>query len=237
MEALKGKAALVVGGGRGLGRTTAIALAREGVGVAVAARTRTEIEMTAEAIRQMGQRSRAIVADVTDYLQVRQMVQATLETLEKIDILVNCQGESLIKPMVDTIPEELDKIVNTNLRSVYFTCQAVLPHMVKQKSGHIINISSRVGVTGAANVVAYTASKSGVIGLTKALAQEVKGENIKVNVICPSPMDTPMRWRTTPDFDKTKVIDSERVAQLIVLLASMQDTFVEDVVVPVSVRY
>ncbi len=165
------------------------------------------------------------------------MVKETVAHFSKVDILVNSQGESLIKPTVETSLEELDRLLQVNLRSVFLTCQAVLPYMLKQKSGHIFNISSRAGITGAASIAAYTATKAGVIGLSKALAIELKPHNIKVNVICPAPMDTPMRWKATPEFDPSKVIKPEIVAQIVVLLASMENVFVEDPVVPTSINY
>jgi 3-oxoacyl-[acyl-carrier protein] reductase len=232
-----GKTALVVGGGRGLGRCIALALSREGADVVVAARTKSEIDEVAEEVRKLGRRALAVKTDVVDYEQVLKMVQETLNEFGKIEILVNCQGESLVKPTVETKLEELDLAINTNLKSVFYTCLAVLPSMLKQKNGHIINMSSLVGVEGAAKVAAYTAAKAGVIGLSQSLALELKSENIKVNVICPAPMDTSMRWKATPDFDRKKVIRPETVAELVVLLVSWDDCLVQQVIIPASINY
>ena len=233
---LKSKTALIFGGGRGLGRSIAMACAKAGAEVAIVSRSRDELSRVSEEIAASGGTSLALVGEATDQVRVTEIVEEMVKKLGKIDILVNCQGESLIKPILSTSMDEFDRIIDVNLRSVYITCKAAIEQMVKQKSGCIINISSRVGVTGAASVAAYSAAKAGVIGLSKALALELKGQNIKVNVIGPAPMDTPMRWKATPDYDRKKVIAPERVAGLVVVLASMPDTFLEDVLVPISVN-
>lgn len=236
MAALSGKTAIVVGGGRGLGRCVALAMAREGADVIIAARTKPEIDHVAGEITRLGHRALAVKTDAVDYEQVKKMVQDTLSKFEKIDILVNCQGQSLVKPTFEVSPEEWDVTLNSNLKSVFQTCAAVLPNMVKQRSGHIINISSKVAATGgAAGVAAYTAAKAGVIGLSQSLALEFKSYNIKVNVICPAPMDTTMRWKATPDFDRKKVMRPEEIAELVVLLASWPNSVLQEPIVPASV--
>lgn len=237
MQRIIGKTALVVGGGRGLGRCIALALAREGADIVVAARTKSEIDGAAEEIRKLGRRALAVKTDVVDYGQVVKMVEASLNEFGRIEILVNCQGEGLVKPTVETNLEEFDLAIDTNLKSVFYTCLAVLPTMLKQKSGHIVNVSSLVGVEGAAKVAAYTAAKAGVIGLSQSLALELKSKNIKVNVICPAPMNTGMRWKNTPDFDRKKAISPETVAELVVLLVSWDDCLIQQVIIPASINY
>jgi NAD(P)-dependent dehydrogenase (short-subunit alcohol dehydrogenase family) len=239
MAKLKGKAAIVVGAGRGLGRSIAIALAKEGADVALAARTESEIESTASAVRKLGVRAIPIRTDATNEEDVRKLVQRTLQEFSKIDILVNCQGESLMKPTLDTTTGDWERVVGSNLKSVYLTCKAVLPSMIKQKNGHIFNTSTRAALypTRSTGLSIYKASKMGVIGFSKVLAAEMKGNGIKVNVLCPGPMDTPMRWKSTPDFDKKRAISPDMVAEYVVVAASQPDVYLEDVLVPISTGY
>lgn len=237
LSGVKGKTAVIVGGGGGLGRQIALAFARKGAQVVLAGRTRAQIEKVAEEIMNVPGQVLVIAIDATDNEQVKAMVAETIKRFGKIDVLVNCQGESLIKSLVQTTLEEWDNTQNSNLKSVFLTCRAVLPIMLEQKSGHIINVSSRVGVVPAGGVTAYSAAKSGVIGFSRSLALEVKSGNIKVNVIAPAPMDTPMRWKSNPDWDPSKVIHPDVVAEYVVLLASMTSSFVEDAVTPISVGY
>ena len=237
LSGVQGMTAIIVGGGGGLGRQVALAFARKGADVVLAARTRPQIDKVAEEIGNLGRQALAITTDATDNEQVEAMVAETVKKFGKIDVLVNCQGESLIKPVVQTTLEEWDRTQEVNLKSVFLTCRAVLPKMIEQKSGHIINISSRVGVVPAGGVAPYTAAKSGVIGFSRSLALELKSDNIKVNVITPAPMDTPMRWKANPDWDPSKVVHPDVVAEFVVLLASMNKSFVEEAITPTSVGY
>lgn len=236
MGTLNEKTAIVVGGGRGLGRCIALAFAREGADVVVAARTKSQIDQVADEVRGLGRAALAVRTDAVDYEQVKKMVQETLNRFGKIEILVNCQGQGLVKPTVETSLNEWDLVHDINLKSVFQTCLAVLPFMLKRKDGHIINISSRVAVGGAADAAAYAAAKAGVVALSHSLAMKFKSENIKVNVICPGPMDTGMRWKDTPDFDRRKVIKPETVAELVVLLASWPHSVLQDPIIPASVN-
>jgi len=238
MKKLNGKVAVVIGGGRGLGRSVALAFAKEGAITVVVARTESEIEDTANQITKIGGKAMAIKADVTVKKQVVELFEKILGKTRRIDILVNCQGEALIKPTLDTTEKDWKKIIDANLKSTYFTCQAVIPKMIDQGGGHIINISSRAGLwyPGGGENTLYKAAKMGLIGFSKALADEMKKHNIKVNTLCPGPMDTPMRWTATPNFDRHKTISPDNVADVVVLIASWQDIYMEEVIVPVSVN-
>lgn len=236
MGKLDGKVAIVVGGGRGLGKCVAMVFSREGADVVIAARTQSEIDSVAKEIRDRGRKALAVKTDATVNVQVKNMVDKVIEEFGRIDILVNCQGEALMKPTLQTSLEEWDRIQNSNLKSVFQTCCAVLPKMIEQKSGHIINVSSMAGVMSPAppGVGAYVAAKAGLIGLTKALAAEVKTNNIKVNILAPAPMDTPMRWSSTPNFDRKKVVSPEIVAEVTLLMVSMPDAVLQGAVIPIS---
>lgn len=221
-------AALIVGAGRGLGRAIALELARRGYRV-VAARTPSEIEAVASEITAQGGAALAIQADATQTADIERLVQRTLDTFGQIDVLVNCAGEPLIKPTAQTSDADWQRIIASNLTAVFLTCRAVMPHMMARRQGHIVNISSKVGRDGAPNVAAYTAAKAGVIGLSKALAAELKPYTVRVSVIAPSPMDTPMRWAATPNFDRTKTIPPERIAQLVAFVIADPTTNIEEI--------
>jgi len=236
LDALIGKSGVVVGGGGALGRCIALALAREGADIVVASPTQSKIDKVAGEVRSLGRKAMAVKTDATDFEQVKRMTEEALNKFGSVDILVNCQGINVMKPFTQTTLKEWDQILDVNLKSVFQTCLAVLPIMVKQKSGHIVNIASRVALGGAERVAPYTASKAGVVGLSQALALEFKRENIKVNVICPSPIDTPLRWKDTPDFDRRLVMKPEVVAQLVALVASWPDSVLQEPVIPASVN-
>ena len=234
MGKLERQRALVIGGGRGLGRATALVFAQEGADVAVAARTESEIKSVADEIRNLGRESLAVVADATDSSQVEKLVEETVKVFGRIDILVNCQGDWLIKPTLETTEEEWDHLFDANLKSVYFTCKAVLPYMIEQGTGHIFNISSQAGLwyPGGGIISLYKASKLGLVGFSKALASEFQGKGIGVHVICPAPMDTPMRWEATPGAIKEALLRPETVADIMVMIASHPDLKLDEVIVP-----
>ena len=178
-----------------MGRATAMAFAADGADVVVAARTQKEIDAVAEKIRRMGRKTAALCCNATSAAQVQDLVAAAIKTMEKIDILVNSQGDWLIKPTLETTEQEWDHILDTNLKSVYLTCKAVLPHMIGRGGGRIFNVSSQAGLwyPGGGIITLYKASKMGLIGFSKALASEQAENGIGVHCVCPAPMDTPMR--------------------------------------------
>lgn len=239
MGRLDNKTAIIVGGGSGLGRSVALALAQEGANVAVAGRTQSAINGTVDLVNGIGGKALAVKVDATMKPEVVKMVDITIEKFGSIDILVNCQGYNVLKPTIETTEDEWQAVVFTNMKSVYLTCQAVIPQMIKQGGGHIFNVSSRAGLwyPGGGMIPLYKGAKLGLIGFSKALADENRKHNVKVNILAPAPMDTPMRWRDTPNFDRKKVISPDRVASLIALLASWPDTYIEEVIVPISINY
>ena len=170
---LKDQVALIVGGGRGLGRATALLFAKEEAEVAVAARTFSEVEGTASEVRKMMIRATAIQADATKSDQVKLMVEETISIHGRIDILVNSQGDWLIKPTLQTTENDWDHIMDTNLKSMYLTCREVLPHMIRRKQGHIFNIGLASGLwyPGGGIISIYKASKLGLVGFSKAIAE------------------------------------------------------------------
>jgi NAD(P)-dependent dehydrogenase (short-subunit alcohol dehydrogenase family) len=228
-------AALVVGAGRGLGRAIALELARHDYRIAAASRTLSELEQVAVSIVAQGGQAIAIKADATQPHDVAQLVESVLKTFGQIDVLVNCAGEALIKPTPEYTDDDFQRIITSNLTSTFLTCRAVMSHMIQRQSGHIVNVASRAGIYPAPNIAAYAAAKAGVIALSKSLALELKPHNVKVSCLAPSPMNTPMRWAATPNWDRTKVIEPESVAQLVALMLAHPDMTLEEVW-PVSPR-
>lgn len=182
---LTGKVAFVTGAARNLGKAIALALAEAGADVAVAARSGVELEKTAEEIRARGRKALPIALDVTSLSQVEAAVGRCVETLGRIDILVNNAATRSHKPLLELTEQEWRSVIDTNLTGVFFCCKAVGPVMIRQGGGRIINISSRAGIRGRAQVAPYCASKGGLNQLTLALALEWAPHNILVNAVAP----------------------------------------------------
>ncbi len=200
---LQNKTAIVTGSGRGIGEGIARVFAREGANVVVMGRGAGDLSRVREEITAAGGTAIAVEADVTDSASLDEVVARTLATFGGLDILVNNAGIESTPMMVKDIPEaQWDKVLAVNLKGVFLSCKAVLPTMMAQRSGRIINISSLAGVRmsffGSAD---YTASKHGVIGLTNHLAWEVADFGITVNAICPGAVTTPLAEQTsTPEY-------------------------------------
>ncbi len=231
---LDDKVALIFGGGRGLGKATALVFAAEGADVAVVSRTKREIDAVAKDVKKLGRRALAVRANATKPEEVQQAIDKTIETFGKIDVLVNSQGDWLIKPTLKTTEDDWDHIIDTNLKSVYLTCKAVLPHMIARRSGHIFNIGSASGLwyPGGGIITIYKASKMGLTGFSKALAEEQAPNGIGVHLIAPHPMDTPMRWESTPNADKPALIRPEVIADLMATIASYPELRISEAIVP-----
>lgn len=191
MGAIDHKAAIVTGGGGGIGGAVARRFAREGARVAVADIDGDAAKACAAQIAGCGGEAIAIVADVTKKRSVGEMVKAALDRWERVDILVNVAGGADRKPVVDMTAEEWDRVVDMNLKSTFLCSQAVLPAMLKQRYGKIVNISSIYGFTGNATRSSYAAAKAGVAAFTKSLALEVVKQGITVNAVAPGRIETP----------------------------------------------
>jgi NAD(P)-dependent dehydrogenase (short-subunit alcohol dehydrogenase family) len=231
---LENQVALLFGSGRGLGKACALVFAAEGADIVVVARTKKEIDAVAKEVRKLGKSAIAIRADATKPQEVQKAVDKTIESYGKIDVLVNSQGDWLIKPTLKTTEEDWNHIIDTNLKSVYLTCKAVLPHMIARKSGHIFNVGSASGLwyPGGGIITIYKASKMGLTGFSKALAEEQAPNGIGVHLIAPHPMDTPMRWESTPSADRPALIRPEVVADLMATIASHPELRISEAIVP-----
>jgi 3-oxoacyl-[acyl-carrier protein] reductase len=199
MKLLEGKVAIVTGGGRGIGRTIALKLAREGANIITFSRTKSEIKKVHKEILTLGRKSVAIVADVRKSSDIKHVANVTLKEFGKIDILINNAGVALLKLSHEMTEKEWDNIIDINLKGVFLCCKEILPIMLKQKNGIIINISSMAGKKGSSKFSAYCASKFGVIGFTESIAHEVENKGIRVYSVCPSSVDTKMCWDLHPE--------------------------------------
>jgi NAD(P)-dependent dehydrogenase (short-subunit alcohol dehydrogenase family) len=229
----KGQAAIVTGGAGGIGRAVAFRLAREGASVAV---VDVSPERTAETVRVLhAEHPDAAVMgealDVRDHEAVDRMTKAVLERFGRIDILVASAGilrgvSGKPQTLAETPAEAWDKVIETNLTGMYLTIRSVLPVMQKQRRGNVITLSSMSGRKGIAFDSAYCASKFGVIGLSESLAEEVRPYGIRVQVVLPEAVDTPLLSQNGPIFRPPDMLSAERVADFIAyLLALPEDTW------------
>lgn len=233
---LDGQVAIVTGGGKGIGKSTALILARHGARITVADWDLPAAEKTAAEITQeTSQPALAIQTDVSQASSVTEMVSGTLAEFGQIDILVNNAGiGGHALPISEVSEEEWEKVLNVNLKSVFLCCQAVVPHMQKRKSGKIVNVASIAGKEGNPRMIPYSASKAGVICLTKALAKEVVEDGIRVNCVAPAVIGTTILDTLTDEqirymterIPMKRVGKPEEVGAVIHFLASDASSFV-----------
>lgn len=192
-DALSGRVVLVTGSSRGIGAAVAVRAAGQGATVAVHYhRSADGAARTVERARSAGAEAESFAADVTDAEQAEHLVAAVIDRFGRVDGLVNNAGLTLVKPFLETEPDEWDAVIGTDLTAAYHTSRAVLPSMVERGSGTIVNIASRLGQIGVTETAAYSAAKAGLIGLTRALAREFGPRGIRVNAVAPGVIETEM---------------------------------------------
>jgi 3-oxoacyl-[acyl-carrier protein] reductase len=230
---LAGKRALVTGAASGIGRATALALSRRGADVALV--DLASCDELAKEIETMGRAGIVVTADVGDERQVRNALRRTLEELGGLDILINCAGIILEKPLLEMSIDEFDRIVRVNLRGTFLMGREGIAAMKQQGGGgRIVNIASELAYLGRAEFSAYCATKAAILGLTRSWAREFAPE-ILVNSVAPGPVDTPMlsidsmspEWRDKEtDIPLGRVGRPEEIASVIAFLAGPEATFI-----------
>ncbi len=214
------KTAIVTGSSRGIGKAIAIKLAKNGFNIVINSRKHSDSQKVAQEItKKFSVNAIGIEADVRIPSMIVKLIQQTMKEFKRIDVLVNNAGVVVLKSLAETTEDEWNFVVDTNLKGVYLCSKEVIPYMISQKSGFIINISSGAGKSGFSELSAYCASKFGVIGLTESLADEVSSYGIQVIAICPGAVATEMQkqFMSTQEFEKRRnfMIQPEEVANIV----------------------
>lgn len=216
MGKLDQRVAIVTGGGTGIGRSIALTFAKEGADVVVSSRKMANLEKVVEEIKALGRRSLVVTADVSVKEQVQNMVKQTVDKFGRIDILVNNAGIIRRVPLLEMTEQDWDGVIDADLKGVFLCTQTVARHMIEQKYGKIINISSIAGRGGAlSGLSSYSAAKAGVIQLTKSTALELAPYGISINAIAPGAVITPITYfQRTPEQVEQFMEDSKKLAVL-----------------------
>ena len=240
---LENQVAIVTGGSRGIGRAVCLELARRGAHVVLCYAGNTEAaQKTVEDCQALGGKALAVQAGVADEAAVQALAAQTLETFGRVDILVNSAGITRDGLAMRMSEADFDAVVDTNLKGTFLCMKAVTRPMMKQRYGRIVNLSSVVGLRGNAGQVNYAASKAGVIGMTKSLAQELAGRGITVNAVAPGFISTDMT-AALPEAARLALLSSipagrpgapEDVAQAVAFLASPEAAYITGQVLAVD---
>lgn len=223
---LKEQVCIITGGGSGIGRDAALKMAQEGATVVIVGRTESKLESATAEIRTLGGTAACYTLDVSDFYAVQKMVDDVYQKFGRIDILVNNAGHSSYnRRLRNTTPEEVRSVVDSNLIGTFFCTQAVVPTMLKVKSGTIINISSLAAVTpGPFSGFAYGAAKAGVINFTEFLNNDLQNTGIRASVIIPGEVATPIvdKRPIPPDADaRAMMVDVAETSEAILLIATL----------------
>ncbi|MFC2109636.1 3-ketoacyl-ACP reductase [Bacteroidota bacterium] len=214
---MKGKKAIITGGGRGLGKATAIAFVKEGIDVAITGRNEEKLIETVAELKSIGVHAIYEVFDIGVYKEVQKGIQNIMSVFGTVDILVNNAGIASFGSFMDMEVNQWSQIIQTNVMGMYYVTKEVLPYLIANKEGDIFNVSSTAGLGGNANISAYSASKFAVIGMSESLMKEVRKDNIRVCTLTPSTIATDMALELgITDGNEDKVLQPEDFAELIV---------------------
>jgi NADP-dependent 3-hydroxy acid dehydrogenase YdfG len=220
-RALAGQVAIVTGAGRGIGRAIAERFAGEGASVMLAARTAKELEVVAGEIERGGARALVVPTDVADDAAVDRLVARTIEAHGRVDILVTAAGVATFGPVAEQTPRDWEAMLTVNLRAVMVCCRAVLPTMLARGQGKIINVASVAANRAIAGGAVYTATKAGVVGFSRVLAEEVRKAGVRIGVLLPGAVDTPLWDSIAGAPDRARMLRADDVARAAVLMAAL----------------
>jgi NADP-dependent 3-hydroxy acid dehydrogenase YdfG len=220
-QMLEGKTALITGAGRGIGRAIARAFAAEGAAVALVARSRADLASVAAEVREAGGRALAVPTDVTQDAAVEALVENVTGELGRLDILVTSAGAAAFGPVAGSKPADWDTMLSLNLRAVMVCCHAVLPVMLRQRSGMILNLSSIASKRALPGSAVYTATKSAVEAFSRVLAEELRPHGVRVGVLVPGAVDTPIWDSMGAAPPREKMLRAEDVARAALLMATL----------------
>jgi 3-oxoacyl-[acyl-carrier protein] reductase len=215
---VSGKVALITGASRGIGFAIARRLGRMGARVAICGRDQAKLEQAASSLRGERIEALAVQADVTCGDQISTLVQKTRQDFGPIDILVNNAGIGLFGPFHEFGEDDWNRVIDTNLKSVFLASSAVAPEMIRRQTGHIINISSLAGKSTFANGAIYCASKWGLLGLSGGMAEDLRGYGIRVSVVCPGSVATEFAGHSGKD--PAKLLQPDDVAHAVAALVT-----------------
>lgn len=217
-ESLRESVAIVTGASKGIGKSIALSLAASGSKIVLASRNQEELDALAKEIRARGGTSLGVPTDVSDEVQVLRLVKMTMAEFGRIDVLVNNAGYAVISKIVDADVKDYDGMMNVNLRGPFLCSKAVLPSMIQQKRGAIINIASLAGKNAFAGGAIYSATKWGLLGFSRSLMLEVREYNIRIVTICPGSVNTTF---SGPSKESEKIIQPQDVADAVLFALTM----------------
>jgi NAD(P)-dependent dehydrogenase (short-subunit alcohol dehydrogenase family) len=225
---LASKVAIVTGASRGIGRAISVALAQEAATVVLAARSIQKLQETADKVTEAGGKAEIVVTELTEEESIKNLVKVTNEKFSRLDILVNNAGVTHLAKLEETATEDWERCMQVNARAPFILCREALPLLKKSQAGYIINIASVVGVKGYPLQSAYTSSKHALRGMTISLAEELKGSNIRVHLLCPGGVDTELVQKVRPDIKRDELMQPEEIAELILYLVTHKGNAVID---------
>jgi NAD(P)-dependent dehydrogenase (short-subunit alcohol dehydrogenase family) len=245
---LAGKCAVITGGGTGIGQAIAVAFAREGAQVAVAGRRKDKLEETLRLLQQAGSSSLSFECDVTKAADTERVVKAAEDAFGKVDVLVNNAGALSVSTVENIAEEDWDRVMSTNVKGPFLMSRAALPAMRRAGGGSIINIGSVLGIVAIRDRAAYCASKGGVTMLTRAMALDHAHDNIRVNCLCPSIVESDLTRNLFAETEAGRQARESRLASiplgrfgkpadiagLAVFLASEESSWMTGTVIPVD---
>lgn len=243
---LKDKVTIITGAKSGIGLATASRFGDEGAKVVLA--DVRDAEQEVRGITKRGGEALFAQADVSSEAQVTALIEKALSAYGRLDVLVNNAGIELAKKVTDTTEAEWDRLMDVNLKGVFLCCKAAIPVMRRQGGGVIVNVASELGLVGGSEIAAYSASKGGIVQLTKAMAIDHVGDGIRVNCVCPGPVATPLleaiiEASSDPEEERRSIVEktlmkrvgrSEEIADVILFLASEESSYMTGSVVVVD---